>query len=338
MNELYKKLCLAPGVPGRENAVRDVITDCIREYACFSVDRSGSIIAHKHGGATGKKVMLCAPLDEPGFMVTGATDDGFLHFTPVGSPDMRSAVGSRIIFENGRVGIIGTKAVHLQSRTERSVYPDPDGLLIDIGACGGKEALAAVKPGDTAVFESEFISFGDGLVSARAAGSRAACLALIELLCSDHDCGCDFVFAARGECGFGGLKAAVYALAPETVICVGSRPALDTPFDPSPASCCLGGGPAITLADGSALYAQQLISAAQEKAKTLGIPVQTSSGRDTQAAGAVQALCGGVYALEISIPARYRGAPTETVSLNDADAAVRLLKAVAQYAGGIQKC
>ena len=38
---------------------------------------------------TNKKVMICAHIDEVGFIITDITDDGYLKFAPVGGIDAR---------------------------------------------------------------------------------------------------------------------------------------------------------------------------------------------------------------------------------------------------------
>lgn len=341
MDDLFFKLCGASGVSGHEEAVRGVILDEVRKYASCSVDRVGNVVAHKRGACTPKsRIMICTALDEPGFMISDATDDGFLRFTKIGNLDMRSAVGSRVVFDGSeRVGVIGTKAVHLQTRAERASYPETGSLLIDIGARTRKEALSAAQPGDTAVFESEFSFFGGGLAAARAAGPRAGCLALIRFLRGELKYDCDFVFTSRGAADHGGVKAAAFALDPDIVVSVGAAPADDTPFSVSPASCRLGGGPLVSLADDSALYDPRLTGYALEEARRLALPVQSGHGKiASSAAGTVQARCGGLYALNLSLPCRYSGSPTEVVSLKDIDFVTELLGAVIRRAGEITPC
>ena len=102
--ELLKKLCLANGVSGFEDEVRDIIKDEILPF-CDDVmtDAAGNLLAFKKGRVcTGKKLMLCAHMDEVGFCVKHINDDGTLLVDEVGMvtpimPSKRVMIGKRRI-------------------------------------------------------------------------------------------------------------------------------------------------------------------------------------------------------------------------------------------------
>ena len=75
---MLKTLCDLNGTSGNEAAVRDYILEQIRPYCTTcTVDAMGSVIAFKKGKRTPKKrVMLSAHMDEVGFIITGATEEG----------------------------------------------------------------------------------------------------------------------------------------------------------------------------------------------------------------------------------------------------------------------
>ena len=66
---MLKELCLLNGASGNENAVRDFVISQIKDLCEYSIDPLGSVIAFKKGKKTpDKKIMLCAHLDEVGFI------------------------------------------------------------------------------------------------------------------------------------------------------------------------------------------------------------------------------------------------------------------------------
>jgi putative aminopeptidase FrvX len=89
--ELLKKLCEAHGVPGREEAVRELVISELRGI-CDEIrtDALGNVIALKKGSGRGPKVMLAAHMDEIGFLVSHIDEkSGFLRIDPVGGFDPR---------------------------------------------------------------------------------------------------------------------------------------------------------------------------------------------------------------------------------------------------------
>ena len=87
MNELLtmlRELTDAPGVPGQETAVREVMRRYLQPHSEIITDNLGSIAGRKIGKAGGPKIMLAGHLDEIGFMVTRITDEGYLKFQTLG--------------------------------------------------------------------------------------------------------------------------------------------------------------------------------------------------------------------------------------------------------------
>ena len=84
--EILKKLCTAIGVSGEEDAVRAVILQEIEPLAdSVEITPLGNVIAFKKGkNRAEKKLMLCAHMDEVGFVITNITEEGFLKFKTVG--------------------------------------------------------------------------------------------------------------------------------------------------------------------------------------------------------------------------------------------------------------
>ena len=135
--ELLKKLCLLPGISGREEAVREAILEEIRPYvSSVTVSPLGNLIVEKKGAAPAKiKLMLCAHMDEVGFIVTHITSEGLLQFDKVGGI-LDSVICGRAVTvwgKNGPLeGVIGCVPLHLGKVGDKPLPADE--LYIDIGA------------------------------------------------------------------------------------------------------------------------------------------------------------------------------------------------------------
>ena len=117
---MISELTALHGVSGDIESVRDYI---VKKLNCpYVIDSKGNITCHKEG--KGKRVMVSAHMDEVGFIVTGVTEAGDLKFASVWrrrSP--RVMISKAVRFKNGIAGVIGYKAIHLQSKAERAAEP-----------------------------------------------------------------------------------------------------------------------------------------------------------------------------------------------------------------------
>ena len=139
---MLKTLCDLNGTSGNEAAVRDYILEQIQPYCTTcTVDAMGSVIAFKKGKRTPeKRVMLSAHMDEVGFIITGATEEGYLQFAPVGGINPSVVLGRRLALENGGFGMVGTVPIHLLHEDAGEKVPSFDELLIDVGAADKQTA------------------------------------------------------------------------------------------------------------------------------------------------------------------------------------------------------
>ncbi|MFA9381857.1 MAG: M42 family metallopeptidase, partial [Acetanaerobacterium sp.] len=229
MLKLIKTLCELFGPSGMEDAVRARIIEEIDGHCEYRVDPLGNLIAFKKGEKTPKnKLLIAAHMDEVGFIITHAEESGLLRFACVGGIDTRVIVGKRLrVGECGICGVIGTKPVHLVKPDERDKMPEVDNLFIDIGARDREDALRLVAPGDCAVFDSDFVPFGDGLIKAKALDDRAGCAVMINLIQSPLACDTWFAFNVQEEVGCRGAVASAYSVAPDCAIVLETTTAAD---------------------------------------------------------------------------------------------------------------
>lgn len=321
LNEL-KNLCTLPGVSSFEDAVRDYIVQQAKPYVDrMTVDAMGNLILFKQGAKnTGNKLMLCAHMDEVGLMVTSITDEGYLKFDFVGGVDRRVAIGKRVLVgEKAIPGIIGIKAYHLVSREEEKKVPKTDSLYVDIGAKDKESAEKLVKLGDYAVFDSDWVEFGEGLVKARALDDRVGCAVMLALLKEELPMDVTFAFTVQEEVGTRGAFGAAFRITPEIALVLETTTAADIPSSAEHQQvCATGKGPVVPFMDGGTIYDRTLFETLRKLAQDNGIGWQTkhyvSGGTDARA---VQRTKAGVRVVGMAAAVRYLHAPSSVGCIKD---------------------
>lgn len=327
---MLKDLCLINSTSGDEGAVRDFIINEIKDYCDYKIDNLGSLIAFKKGAQSPKhRVMLCAHMDEVGFIVNDITDKGYLKISAVGGIDSK-VVGDRVVSINGIKGVVGLKPVHLMKDSEKSRSPKFKELYVDIGAHSKEDALKYVHLGDYAYFESEYYEFGDGFIKSKALDDRIGCMLLIELIKSDLQYDTYFCFNVQEEVGLRGARCTSYAVEPDISVVLEATTAADLcGVCGGDRVCVLGDGPVVSFMDGRTIYDKGLYNLAMDVAEENNIKVQTKTaiagGND---AGAIQTSGGGSRVIAISLPCRYIHSASSVLKSSDIDEARRLLGAL----------
>ena len=328
MLKLLQELCACSGVSSFEDEVRACIRAHAQPYADeIRVDALGNLIVKKRGKkATGDKLVLCAHMDEVGLIVRHITDEGYLKFSAVGGIDRRVLIGKPVkVGEKGLPGVIGLKAYHLVSAEEEKVVPKLDDYYIDIGARSKAEAQALVSLGDCAVFESDWVEFGQGMVKAKALDDRAGCAALLKLLEEELPMDCTFVFTAQEEVGTRGAQVTSQAVLPDLAIVFEGSPADDFYFRPGIAQCSLKSGTQIRHLDASYVSNPEFIRLAHEIGEQCGIKYQDAVRRGGSTnAGKISLTGKAVPVLVLGIPSRYVHTHYNFCAMEDIDATVKM--------------
>lgn len=327
---MLKNLCLINSTSGDEEAVRDFIIHEIKDFCEYKVDSLGSIIAFKKGSKTpNKKVMLCAHMDEVGFMITDITDDGYLKFSAVGGIDSKVIAG-RVVKVNDTLGVVGLKPIHLMSADETEKAPSTSELFIDIGAENKEDAQKYAHLGDYAYFESDYYEFGDGYIKSKALDDRIGCMLLIELIKSELEYDTYFCFNVQEEVGLRGAMCTSFAVQPDISVVLETTTAADLcGVTGGDRVCVLGNGPVVSFMDGRTIYDKELYNLAMATAKDNDIKIQTKTaiagGND---AGAIQTSGKGSRVMAVSLACRYIHSGSSVVKQSDIDETRKLLKAV----------
>lgn len=319
-----KELCRVSAVSGREGGICSFIKEKIEKYVdCVSVDTLGNLIACKKGRDSARKLMLCAHMDEIGFIVNFIEDSGLLRVAAIGGVDFASRAYSRVVSESGVAGVLVpedcTKPADIKA----------DKCYIDIGAKSKKEAERKARIGDFFVAREELFRLGSSRVSGKALDDRVGCLVLLEVArrLGNESLEYDvyFVFSVQEEVGCRGSRTATYAIAPTEAICIDVTRTGDVP-GAKPMACALGKGVAIKVKDSSVICSEQIVSALSDVAKKEGIRTQMEilegGGTDTSS---MQMIGAGSLAGALSIPTRYIHTGVETCDLSDVEACVELL-------------
>lgn len=332
MFENLKELCLLCGTSGNEEKVREYIISQIKDFCEYSIDSLGNIIAFKKGLKPAKnKVMLDAHMDEVALIVTSVQSDGTLTVDTVGGIDPSVVIGRQVsVGEKELLAVVGSKAVHKLSKSEREKKPEISSLYVDFGAADKKEAMKYVRPGDIVYFSSEYVEFGDNKIMAKAIDDRFGCALLIKLIKSEIPYDAYFTFTVQEEVGLRGAKTAAFAVNPDFAIVCETTTASDIEGVPESQTVCkLGEGAVISFMDRSTVYDKELFKTAFELAEKNNIKCQTKTkiagGNNS---GAIHIAGNGVRTVAVSAPCRYLHSPSCVVNKDDLESCFEIVKAL----------
>lgn len=332
--KLISDLCEAFGPSGCEDEVAALIKKEISDICPNAAyDRMGNLIAvMRFGDLTAparRRIMISAHMDEVGFMVTEIHKDGYIGFDTVGGISDSVIAGRRVKIKkaDGSLlpGVIASKAIHHKDKEERKKAVAVDKLYIDIGAIDADDAKKHVRIGDFVTFDSEFYSFGEGMIKGKALDDRMGCAAMIEVMRNlsespvTEDVDVFFCFTVREEIGHSGAKIAAYEVRPDAAIVLETTAIADiADVKPSKRVADVGGGIVISVMDRSTIYDKAIVARAFDVAKENGIKAQikryVSGGND---AGHIHKTAEGTKVITMSVPTRYLHSPACVASIED---------------------
>lgn len=332
--DLLKRLCEAPGVPGREDAIRKVVVEELRPVASeLRLDVMGNVIALKKGQAGTPRVMLAAHVDEIGFYVKHIDEKGFLRLQPVGGWDPRNMTAQRVyVHAASGETLLGalmpsSKPIHMLTPEEANKVPKIEEFFVDLGM-SADAVKAKVEVGDPVTMARTAELLGETVLS-KSLDARAAVYVMVAALreVGEHACDILAVATTQEEVGLRGATTSAFALEPDIGIALDVTLANDYPGSDEPSRVTkLGGGAAIKIMDTSLLCHPKLVRHFRDVAEKHNIPHQLEilprGGTD---AGAIQRSRGGVPSFTLSVPCRYVHSVNEMAAVSDLDAAVQLL-------------
>lgn len=313
---LLRELTELPGVSGCEGSVRAFLRNTLAPVAAgFREDPLGSLIVDKAATRPGPKVMLCAHMDEVGFLVTALDRDGTLRCCPVGGIDPKATTSKVVLVGERRIpGVLRVRDDYTQGR-------------IDAGFDSAEEAARFVTPGDYVVFATGSETLGERRYKAKALDDRVGCAVLVNVLREAYAIPVVGVFSVQEEVGMRGAAAAVRHVMPDLAIVLEGTVCSDIPGVPSTKHATTQGrGPAVSIADRTSAFDARLSERLVALAHRRDIPCQrrriSGGGND---GGVIHTAGRGVPCATLSVPTRYIHGPISMIHLDDFDNTVLLL-------------
>jgi endoglucanase len=334
---LLARICEAPGAPGFEKEIRQLVLAEIKDLADeVSVDRMGNVVALKKGRSSEKKIMAAAHMDEIGFIVTHIDDKGFVRFNPLGGFDPKTLTSQRVIIHGKKniMGVMGSKPTHIMQPEERNKAAQIRDYFIDTGL-SKKELEKSIQVGDPVTRYSPLMEMGH-CVNVKSLDNRVCVFLLIETLRAlkkpkNKPC-YDFyaVFTVQEEVGLRGAHVSALQIQPDFGFGLDTTIAFDVPGSTPQDQCtALGKGAAIKLMDSSTICDYRMVAFMKETAKKHKIAWQPEilSGGGTDTAGLQRMSPGGSIAGAVSIPTRHIHQTIEMAHKDDIQAGITLLTA-----------
>jgi tetrahedral aminopeptidase len=331
--KLLKKICEAPGVPGYEAKIRQLILEEVSSLVDdVRVDNMGNVITLKKGKSDKKKAMVAAHMDEIGFIVTHVDENGFVRFTTLGGFDPKTLTAQRVVIhgKNDVIGVMGTKPIHVMSQEERTKMPKIQDFYIDLGM-KREDVEKVVRVGDPVTRERELIEMGE-CVNCKSIDNRVSVFILIETLRKLRKPAYDVygVFTVQEEVGIRGANVAAHGIDPDFGIALDTTIAFDLPGAQAHEKVTsLGHGAAIKIMDASAICDYRMVDYMKKTAEKNRIKWQpellTAGGTDTsgiQRMGKQGSISGA-----ISIPTRHLHQVIEMAHKEDIEDCITLLGA-----------
>lgn len=232
VNDL-RDLVQTPAVPGYEQQLAAKIAEKLKGFSP-KIDAQSNVTVTISQGAPHR--LIVAAMDEPGFVVGGITNDGFLtlqRLPQLGNLPLFNELYSAqpVLIGTARNqwinGSVAGLSVHLlPQRQHPPAASDLDNMFVDVGATSAADARAAgadvLSP---VVIYRTFFEMGYGEWTAPAIGDRFGAAALLEVLRNVDPASVKgtltFAFVAQQWTGARGLQRLLYRLNPDEVIYVG---------------------------------------------------------------------------------------------------------------------
>lgn len=335
--KLLKQLSEAPGVPGREEAIRDIVlTELKGKVDSLSVDTMGNVIAFKKGTSSrSHRVLFAAHMDEIGFYVSFIDSRGFLRLHSVGDFDTRNLYARRVVVHTSKGPLSGVLhatgvPIHVSTLEEKQGYKELSSFFVDLGM-SAKAVKSRVTLGDMVTIDAPFMEYGN-YVSGKALDNRVQVYIAIRALQAIKKPRNDIygVFTVQEEVGMRGAAPATYGIQPDVGIALDVTIASDLPgIQEQHYVTELGKGVAIKVIDGSAISHRGLVNWCVVTAKKHKIPYQLEllpcRGTDAES---IQRSRTGVKTVTLSVPTRYIHTSIESVHKRDLASTEDLLKAL----------
>lgn len=274
-------------------------------------DNLGSIFAFKKSKkANAKKVMICAHMDEIGFMVTFINNDGTIKCTPLGGHTYSALGAQRVIlktkdglFLNGAINVLPP---HLSSFS--SSQTSISDLIFDFGFNSAKQAIDnGVYIGAPIILKGEFEILNDGQrLLSKAFDDRYGIILIVDILKELINVELPFDLYIGGtvqeEVGLRGAQTAANLINPDLAIVLDCSPSKDVL--PGKELGQIGQGVLLRFYDRSMIAFPELIDLQIKACQETGAKYQFFQSPGSTDAGVVHKSGDGVLTLTHCVCAR----------------------------------
>jgi putative aminopeptidase FrvX len=324
---LLRELTALPGISGHEDMVIRHVKDDFQHFTRkVNVDRLGNVVAQFGSGEP--RIAVLAHLDTVGFLVKSAIGDGTLRVVSVGGVNLKALPATPVLVGNV-AGMFGVRSQHLAQSGDNAVNSVEE-LYLDTGG----QDIEITTP---VTYGPQFVQLGEHLFCSPYMDNRAGCailLYLARMLTSASIGSVYLIGTVQEETTCAGAFHVLQALNPDAAIFVDGTVSYDMPDTRGRGGVALGRGPVLT----SFLYVTGLNSwhahpllrtHLKQIALETNIPFQQDALHGLMSDSRVTAWLGIPSAI-VGLPMRNKHAPLETIDLNDAANAVKLLLALLQ--------
>lgn len=219
--DFLKKLSEADAIASNEREVRNIMLEELKQYSDeIKCDGLGSIVFSKIKNVNAPNIMICAHMDEVGFMVRSVDELGMIHLISIGAvrPFAHFSQKVRITTNNGEKICAILNAIYNEGKVEK--------IYADIGAYSDKEVYnLGIRVGDMVTYTTEFQQFNlPNRLVGKAFDDRAGCYVMGEVLKKiyNKDINCNVHFAATSseEVGIRGGKTVTQFINPDVVFII----------------------------------------------------------------------------------------------------------------------
>ncbi|RNB81241.1 M42 family peptidase [Brevibacillus fluminis] len=343
LEQMLVELDAIHGVSGDEERVAAYLKEQLTAHVDETyADSLGNHFFVKKGSDPELKLMLCAHMDEIGFIVNYIDERGFVSFLPVGDHDSRMVINQvlSIQTEQGVVhGITGGKPAHIVTEAEARQSIPLEDLFLDVGSRSREETLAlGVRAGDYITFSrtGQFLN-GSKVYSGKSVDNRSGCAVLAEVMkrLADREIVPTVyaVAAVQEEVGLRGAGVAAFSIQPDVALAIDVGLAGGTPhIEEKTLPMVFGGGPGILLFDwvpGTSAgnnVPKRLTRRLAQVAENSGIPYQQGAILNGVTDAYSISIAGkGTLTGCVCIPSRYIHSATGYVHLDDMEYTVQLI-------------
>jgi glutamyl aminopeptidase len=331
---ILKELCEAYGPSSNEKLISQIVVDKFNvPHSEIIKNNFGSLIVLKKSNSmNAKKIMVCAHLDEVGFMITDVDSFGFVRVTPIGGINDKNLLSSKVLLLNDKGKHVGAFIFPSRNLSERgnrlSSNFSINDLAVDFGFNTKEEALKSISIGEICTYESSSSDLINNKFVAKAIDNRAGTFIVYKVmdLLRNIEIDFDLYFCAstQEEVGTRGAATLSSQIKPDVAIVVDVSYAFDS-LERKSTSGVVGEGVMIRHKDASVIQKRSVSEYMMNLCNKMSIKFQHYISFGGTDAGAIQTTNNGVLIMQPCIVAREIHSANSIASYNDIESSVNLV-------------